>query len=112
MEDTSMATITQETRFELARRELVTLADARDQVLTCDSGELWITVDGDRRDIILGPGESYRIERAAPVVVSATRAATLTVAHTQAFAPRGSMLASLLNWRFPPLAAFASALIR
>ena len=106
-----MATITQETRFELARHELVTLADACDQVLTCASGELWITVDGDGRDIILGPGDSYRIERTAPVVVSAMRAATLVVAHAHAFAPRragpGGMRVSLLNRRFPPLAALA-----
>lgn len=111
-----MATIVQETRFDLARRELVTLADVRDHVLTCGAGEVWVTMDGDKRDIILGPGESYRVERTAPVVVSATCAATLTVAHREVFAPRaagtGSMLVSLLNWRFPPLAAFASTLIR
>ena len=111
-----MASITQETRFELARREIVTLTDAHEHTLTCSAGEVWITVDGERRDIILGPGESCRIERAAPVVVSATRPAVLTVAHTRAFAPRaagtGTMQVSLLNWSFPPVAAFAATLIR
>lgn len=83
-----MATITQHTCFELALRELVTLADARGHVLACESGELWITIDGDGRDIILGPGQSHRIGTAAPVVVSAVRPATLSVHRQEDFGPR------------------------
>lgn len=111
-----MATVTQETRFELARRELVTLTDARDHVLNCDSGELWITLDGDSRDIILGPGQSHRIDSAAPVVVSAIRPAALNVRRRHDFGPRlagaKNMLVSLLQWEFPPLASFPATLIR
>lgn len=111
-----MATILQYTLFELAKRELVVLSDARDHELTCVSGELWITLDGDRRDIILGPGASFRAETRAPIVVSAVAAATLNVRHSVAAAPRLAgarrMLCSLLNWEFPPLAALPSPLIR
>lgn len=111
-----MATITQETRFDLARHDLLTLSDARDHVLDCLSGEVWITVDRERRDIVLAPGASYRIESRAPVVISALQAATLTMRHRQAFGARMTgarrLLVSLMNWEFPPLAAFPSTLIR
>lgn len=111
-----MATLTQETRFDLARHDLVTLSAAADHVLHCRSGELWITFDGDRRDLILGAGASHRIDSNAPLVISALRESCLEVARQQAFSPRragaASLLVSLLNWEFPPLAAFPSPLIR
>jgi len=111
-----MATITQETRFDLVKHEAVTLSDAQGHVLSCRSGELWITVDGDGRDIILSAGESYRIDSRAAVVISALQACTVNVQHQQAFGPRvagaRSLLVSLLQWEFPPLAAFPSPLIR
>jgi hypothetical protein len=34
-------------------------------------GSLWITQDGDPRDIILESGESFRVERCEPVVIGA-----------------------------------------
>lgn len=111
-----MATITQETRFELFRDELITLSDAKNHVVSCNSGQLWITLDGERQDIILAPGETYRIDSAATVSISALQAATLEVRHQEAFGPRASgarrLLVSLLNWEFPALASFPSTLIR
>lgn len=111
-----MATIVQYTLFELARRELVVLSDARDHELICTAGELWITQDGDGNDIVLGPGKSCRVEGKAPVVVSALQASTLSVRHESAdrarLAGARRLLYSVMNWEFPPLAAFPSTLIR
>lgn len=116
-----MATITQETRFELFRDELITLSAAKNHVVSCNSGQLWITLDGERQDIILAPGETYRIDSAATVSISALKAATLKAAtlevrHQEAFGPRASgarrLLVSLLNWEFPALASLPSTLIR
>ena len=111
-----MATITQETRFDLLKHEAVTLSAAKGHVLICTSGELWITIDGDARDIILAAGENYRIDSNAPVVISAFKPATVNVQHLESFGPRvagaRSLLVSLLQWEFPPLAAFPSPLIR
>lgn len=73
----------QETHYELARRELLAIDAACDHLLKCESGELWITEEGPR-DIILGPGESYRAEGAAAVVVSALKASVLAVTHPPA----------------------------
>jgi hypothetical protein len=116
MEDTTMATITQETCFDLLKNELVTLSAARGHALDCLGGEAWITLDGDSRDVIVGPGQTYDIESDAPVVVSALKPSTLKLRRRQCFGPRAagarSLLVSLLNWEFPPLAAFPSPLIR
>lgn len=112
-----MATMTQETRFELGRHELVTLTAVREHVIACDSGELWITLDGDQRDIVLRPGSTWRVDDDGPVVISALHDSTLHLRHRQPFGPRAmgrtrSILVALLNWEFPPLASFPSTMIR
>jgi hypothetical protein len=117
MENTTMATITQETRLDLARHELVTVSDAREHTLRCNTGELWITLDQDQRDIILGAGETWRIDNNGPVAISALRDSTLSLCRRQPFGDRvmgraRNVLVSLLNWEFPPLASFPSTLIR
>jgi hypothetical protein len=40
-------------------------------MVRCASGSLWITHDGDPKDVILGEDESYRAEREEPMRVSA-----------------------------------------
>ena len=111
-----MATITQETRFDLFRDELISLSDAENHVVSCNNGQLWITQDGETEDIILGPGQTYRIDSPAAVSISALQASTLELRHQEAFGPRASrarrLLVSLLNWEFPALASFPSTLIR
>lgn len=111
-----MATLTQETCFDLAKSELITLTEIQDHVLSCSSGELWITVEGDSQDIILAPGQQWQATSRRPVVISALKASALNVAYREDFTPRrpgtGSMLVSLLNLKFPPLAEFSSTLIR
>ena len=37
----------------------------------CLSGSLWITQDGDRRDIVLGPGEAFAFDRRTDALLSA-----------------------------------------
>lgn len=111
-----MATITQEARFELSRRELVSVVGARGHTLRCDSGELWITLDGQASDLILLGGETCVIPTDAEVVISAFRASTLSVHRCHALGSlAGSarrLLCSLHNRQFPPLAVFPVQLIR
>jgi hypothetical protein len=109
-----MSDIRQVQRIELALRELVIIDDARDQLILCESGELWITQDGDRRDIILLAGKSWRIDTAGPLVVSALQPTVATLTHAQpgrtASVPRRqgaeSLFALIHRWRFPALASF------
>ena len=37
----------------------------------CLSGSLWITQDGDRRDIVLAPGECFAFDRPGDALISA-----------------------------------------
>lgn len=37
----------------------------------CLHGTLWITQDGEARDIVLGPGDQYRLEHATTTYLSA-----------------------------------------
>ncbi len=37
----------------------------------CLSGSIWITQDGDRRDIVLGAGEAFAFDRKTDAVLSA-----------------------------------------
>ena len=45
--------------LELARREMLVLADAQGQTLVCQAGELWLTEEGGGEDHILRAGDSY-----------------------------------------------------
>jgi hypothetical protein len=50
--------------ISLPARQLFEIPDARAVRILCTSGCLWLTVDGDPRDVVLEPGESF--ETAAP----------------------------------------------
>jgi hypothetical protein len=93
-----MSDILQVRRIQIGLRELVVIDDARGQVLTCESGELWLTQDGDRRDVILPAGQSWRVDRNGPLVLSA-------------FKPAVATLDRINRWRFPALASFPATCI-
>lgn len=54
----------------LAHRDVLRLGDAAGLQLASAGGTLWVTVDGETRDIVLQPGQSVRIESHADTVVS------------------------------------------
>lgn len=109
----------QETRYELARRELLALDRAAGNRLRCVSGEIWITHEGSGQDIILQPGDSWLIDDNAAAVASAFRPSVLVVEHLHSAKPRiaprqlaDSILLLLRRWRHPPLSAHPSTLVR
>jgi hypothetical protein len=65
---------------------ILRLRDARGTVVHAAAGLVWITEEDARTDVVLGPGESHRIERRGRIVVAAQRASRLVLA----WAPRGS----------------------
>ena len=114
-----MAPNTQETRYSLAKRELLALDRAKGYLLTCASGEVWVTTFGSPADIILSPGQSWRVEDGAAVVASALQSSVLAIAHPQAVTPRialrqmaESILLLLRRWKHKPLASYPSPLVR
>jgi len=42
-------------------------------------GSVWITQDGDLRDVVLDPGQAHVLDRAGPVIVQALDAAVVAV---------------------------------
>ena len=66
-------------RISIGRGDLVCIRNGGGATVTVDRGTAWLTQDGDRRDIVLEGGGSFRLDRAGVTVVSADTAAALTV---------------------------------
>jgi len=65
--------------WELARNEIVRLDGARGTTLRVTSGGLWITLENDKRDIVLTAGNSYTIDRGGLTLVEAQDKSTVCV---------------------------------
>ncbi len=62
---------------DLTARESLVLTDVRGAVLRVNRGTLWITQEGDTRDVVLRPGDRWMVERQGDTIVEAQTAATL-----------------------------------
>ena len=65
----------QRAQLNLVDDEVVRLHDACDSRLEVTQGFVWVTVDGDTNDVVLGAGESFLIDSKDAVTVSAIRGA-------------------------------------
>src|SRR5687768_11305769 len=74
--DTSTATL------NLGRDEMARLDNACDTRIDCVDGVAWITIDGDRRDIVLSRGQSFSVESNQRVIVCALNGAAAVDVHT------------------------------
>lgn len=64
--------------FALAKRAMHRLPATAHQ-LVCNSGSLWITQDGDPRDIILNPGDCFESDGRRLAIAYALDAASMTL---------------------------------
>jgi len=64
----------------MQRGEMLSLTSAAGFELQADASALWVTADGEPRDIFLSPGERFRIGAHRHVLISADHPATVTVA--------------------------------
>lgn len=55
----------------LPRRGLLRVPEGLGRAVVCLEGCLWITVDDDPRDVVLGPGEQHVFDRSGRALVSA-----------------------------------------
>ncbi len=55
----------------LAPRNAMALTDAAGVEVECLKGQVWLTMDGDRRDIFLEPGDAHSIERNGLTLINA-----------------------------------------
>lgn len=63
----------------LAKRGIFTVPDGEGVGVECRSGCVWITLDHDRRDIVLSPGERFVGDQHRRMLVSALEPAFITV---------------------------------
>lgn len=89
-------------RLALARREFVVLSGARDQTLVCESGELWVTLEGDSTDHILRCGQRLAIPARASAFVNAAATSVLRV-NASAREQAGFTAASSPRWAWQAL---------
>jgi hypothetical protein len=61
----------------LPRGGMRRIIDGRGLLLLCLEGRLWLTQEGDGRDIVLEPGQIARVERDGLTIVQALRDARL-----------------------------------
>lgn len=62
---------TAQTRLRLEPGTSTRLLGARHARLQAAAGTLWITIDQDPRDIVLGPGQSFEVDRGGDLLVCA-----------------------------------------
>jgi hypothetical protein len=68
--------------IELDHRRSLLLEDIRGTTLRITRGQVWITQEGDSRDIVLGPGEAWTVDRDGLTIVEAQGDTTLLACDT------------------------------
>ncbi len=63
----------------LPRRRLLSIRGGRGAVLFIEHGEVWVTQEGDLRDVVLPAGAWFRLDRDGTAIVQARRAAAVTL---------------------------------
>ena len=66
-------------RFCLARRDVVDLDGAVGVELQVHRGTVWLTQEGDTRDIVVGAGEAFRLDREGRAVIEVLANADITL---------------------------------
>lgn len=94
-----MLLTTQRAQLNLADDEVARLRDARNTRLEVTDGFVWVTVDGDRGDIVLGAGETYVVDSPDVVTVSALRGAAAVKVRANAGASVGRPVRALADTR-------------
>ena len=85
--------------ISLGARRAMTLMDAAGAEVAVLTGQVWLTMDGDRRDIFLAPGDAHSIERGGLTLINAIEP---SVVHVELPRPRPAAwrrwLASAWDW--------------
>ena len=58
---------------DLTAGSILRLCDGRGRAIVVFEGQVWITLEDDRRDIVLAAGESFRVDRPGLTLVQAFR---------------------------------------
>jgi hypothetical protein len=78
-----MSTHSEGSLVELSAHRLLNIQDGKGLTVSCRAGSLWITQDSDRRDIVLGPGERFTLDRNGLALVHAVTDALVVVSRSR-----------------------------
>ena len=78
----------------LARGAALRVVDGREMLVCARDGCVWITQEGERRDIVLKAGQSFRISRGGCTLIAALRSSEIALAspYRKCFARRITLL--------------------
>ena len=94
---------------DLPRNGTLRIADGRAHVVAVFEGQVWLTQDGDSRDVFLEAGESFNFEGSGVTLVQAMRDARLLVSDPAALDLAGRVDAQALHRRARELREIALA---
>jgi hypothetical protein len=99
-----MNTRQQRLSLSMPKKAIFTLPDAHEVDIECQSGALWITLDHDRRDIVLEQGQRFRSDSHRRVLVAALEPSCVrfTADRLTVAAERGRPQRSTSPWRLWP----------
>jgi hypothetical protein len=80
----------------LQRNQVVKVHGGRGHAIVCHSGSVWVTQDGDPRDVILRAGDAFTLDRKGPVLVQAFAPGAISITPAAA-QTRASRLAAFLK---------------
>jgi hypothetical protein len=67
------------TRHQIGPRHGLALRDARGRSVQCVSGSVWLTMEGDHRDVVLSPGASFVVDRDGLTLLAAQQPSAVQV---------------------------------
>ena len=67
------------TKHQIGPRHGLALRDARGRTVKCVSGSVWLTMEGDIRDIVLAPGDSFVVDRDGLTILAAQQPSAVRV---------------------------------
>lgn len=63
----------------LKKKQLVKVRGGIGHTVVCQSGSVWVTQDGDTRDVILRAGEAFTLDRDGPALLQAFEPGAITI---------------------------------
>jgi len=91
----------------LLRNEQLRIEDGRDLLIHAWQGSLWITQEGDTRDVLLQAGQSFRLDRSGVALVKCWDDAVVALTSPHENRPARSITVStpdLPSWNLRPQA--------
>ena len=92
------------TKHRLDRFGGMTLQDAAGREVTCLSGRVWLTMEGDSRDIVLEPGATFMVDRGGATILAASLPSEVAVSAQNERRGWRAWLADYFNRTYGPAA--------